>query len=409
MRSIFGILAFIISIIVSPCFSQSPTYSGLTYGPDGANKLDIYMPTGGTQPYPVVVWIHGGGWSSGSRTGGDETNLASMLGPKGIAIVSIDYRLSGAAQWPAQIQDCKAAIRWIRANASTYHFNTNEIGCAGMSAGGHLVAFLGTSGGVGSYTVGSSTMDLEGSVGGNSSYSSKVQCVLDMYGPTDFLTMSGNCPQNNPAVSTIDHNGATSPEASLLGAAIQTVPDKCALANPITFVDANDPPFLILHGSSDALVPCCNSMLLDTALAHAYASNHREAKMYLLSGQGHGFSVTVMRDTVIAFFTRTLRSTGIEGKESAAAAKTAVDIFVKNSRLMVCAAVAFELNVTDIGGRLVLSKHFLPTIAAEAMDLRGVGAGILICTLRADNQRGQSNGFVVCEIRKYRRYGGGKW
>src|SRR3989338_10938101 len=103
MRIVMMALAFVALVIVAPTDGQ--TYSGRSYGPNAANLLDIYMPTGGTAPYPVVVWIHGGGWSGGSRVGGDAVQLTNMLGPRGIAIVSIDYRLSGAAQWPAQIHD----------------------------------------------------------------------------------------------------------------------------------------------------------------------------------------------------------------------------------------------------------------------------------------------------------------
>src|SRR5271157_2410033 len=109
------------------------TYSGIDYGGtnDSSQKLDIYMPTTGAKPYPVAVWIHGGRFSEGSRTEANAGELAGIIGPLGAAVVSIDYRLSGIAQWPAQIQDCKAAIRWIRANASKYNFDPNRIAAAG--------------------------------------------------------------------------------------------------------------------------------------------------------------------------------------------------------------------------------------------------------------------------------------
>lgn len=284
------------------------THSGLSYSSaDPAHKLDIYMPTGGTAPYPVIVWIHGGAWMTGNRNDPDARQLSTMLGGRGFAVVSIGYRFSGTAKWPAQIHDCKGAIRWIRANAAKYQFNPDAIAAAGMSAGGHLAAMLGTSGGVGAHTVGSATVDLEGTVGGNVSHSSRVQAVLDLYGPTDLLAMGEACPANNPAVSPLDHAGAGSPESQLLGAPVQTVADRAATANPITFVTADDPPFKLLHGTRDELVVVCQGIALETALKRANAQNRKESTLHRLD-QGHGFSVTVMRDTVIAFFVRNLAS-----------------------------------------------------------------------------------------------------
>ncbi|MFP4014666.1 MAG: hypothetical protein ACLFVQ_11310 [Chitinispirillaceae bacterium] len=128
--------------------------------------------------------------------------------------------------------------------------------------GRHLASFLGTSGGIGETTVGEVTMDLEGAIGGNTEYSSRVQAVYDMYGPTNFLTMSDPCPSNNPQTSQIDHNGSNSPESMLIGGSIQQNVEKVTLANPIHFVSKDDPPFLIAHGTNDALVPNCNSIEL---------------------------------------------------------------------------------------------------------------------------------------------------
>jgi acetyl esterase/lipase len=199
---IAGIIMFL-SINISPVMAQ--TYSGIDYGKTGNayQKLDIYMPTAGTKPYAVVVWIHGGRFSAGSRTEANAAQLAGLIGPRGAAVVSIDYRLSGTAIWPAQIQDCKAAVRWIRANAATYNFDPNRIGVAGGSAGGHLSEFVGVTGDIGTATSGAITMDLEGTVGGTSGYSSKVQAVAPMYGLSDFLTLNDTCPQNNPKISTL--------------------------------------------------------------------------------------------------------------------------------------------------------------------------------------------------------------
>ena len=136
-------------------------------------RLDIYSPKSITQPLPVLLWIFGNRWSRGSKNHRPPLNLMS----RGYIVVSMDYRLSGEAPFPAAIEDCKAAVRWIRANAATYHFDPDHIGAWGHSAGGHLAALLGTSGGV---------AELEGA-GDNPTFSSRVQAVCDMSGPSDIL------------------------------------------------------------------------------------------------------------------------------------------------------------------------------------------------------------------------------
>lgn len=155
------------------------TYSDLSYVNDGnaKHKLDLYVPNNTTSPVPLIIWIHGGAWRSGDK------QLAPNSFPlryarNGYAVASINYRLSDEAIFPAQIYDCKAAVRWLRANASAYNLDVTRIGAWGLSAGGHLASLLGTGGDV---------TDLEGNVGGNLQHSSRVQAVVDWFGPTDFL------------------------------------------------------------------------------------------------------------------------------------------------------------------------------------------------------------------------------
>jgi acetyl esterase/lipase len=237
--------------------------------------LDLYLPTSGGTPRPLIIWVHGGGWQGGSRF--PAPSHATDLCAFGYAVASIDYRLSGTAIWPAQIQDCRGAIRFLRANAATWALDPERFGVWGSSAGGHLVAFLATSGGVPTATIGSVTVDLEGSVGGNLGESSRVQAVCNWFGPTDFLAMRD--------FPTFDHESAASPESQLLGAPIQTIPDRVATVNPITFLSPDDPPLLMLHGTIDATVPFNQSELL-----HAAAS--REAgipsTLFPVQGNGHG-------------------------------------------------------------------------------------------------------------------------
>jgi len=234
----------------SPVAAQSYTFvPNLVYGTytGGAQNLllDLYLPLSGPVPRPVIVWIHGGAWLAGSRFP-VPSNVTAFC-TQGYAVASIDYRLSGTAIWPAQIQDCRGAVRWLRANAAQYGLDPDRIGAWGSSAGGHLAALLGTSGGVASVTIGSATVDLEGATGGNLGLSSRVHSVVDWFGPTDFLAM-----RDFPG---FDHEGPNSPESLLLGGAIQTVPALAASANPITYLTPDDPPMLILHGTVDTTVP----------------------------------------------------------------------------------------------------------------------------------------------------------
>lgn len=262
-------------------FSQqfSKSWKDLDYAGDSMNyhKLDIYLPQIEKPTYPVVVVIYGSAWLSNSSKGADLKTFGQALLNAGFAVVFPNHRSSGDAKFPAQINDIKAAIRFVRANAKEYQFNTSFVGVTGSSSGGHLSALAGTSGLVRQYSVGSASADLEGNVGKYSSFSSSVDAVVDWFGPTDFLSMDA-------CGSQMKHNPANSPESSLIGGAIQDNPDKCALADPITYVDPKDPPFLILHGDADPLVPYCQSEKLYDALQKAKV----ESQYVLVPKAQHG-------------------------------------------------------------------------------------------------------------------------
>ncbi len=238
----------------------------IEYVPEGheRQKLDLYLPkeTETKASRPLIVWVHGGAWLAGSK----DRCPAVRFTREGFAVASINYRLSQHATFPAQIQDCKAAIRWLRAHAGTYAYDPNRIGVWGASAGGHLVAMLGTAGDVNDFDVGP-----------NAGVSSRVQAVCDFFGPTDFTKMSS-------FPSTMDHDSPDSPESKLIGGAIQENHDKARQANPITYVTKDDPPFLIVHGDKDPLVPHNQSALLHEALKNAGV----EATFYTVAGGGHG-------------------------------------------------------------------------------------------------------------------------
>lgn len=204
-------------------------------------------------------------------------NIGKSLLKHGFAIVTANHRSSREAIFPAHVQDLKGVIRFLRANASKYQLDPSFIGIAGNSSGGNLAAMIGSSGGVQNYTVGTKTRAIEGEVGGNTTASSRVDAVVDWYGPTAFAKMDS-------CGSEMVHDVPDSPESVYIGGPIQAQLDLCALANPITYIDENDPPFLIIHGDADPLVPYCQSLLLDQALKkHGVAS-----ELMIVPGAGHG-------------------------------------------------------------------------------------------------------------------------
>ncbi len=247
-------------------------------------KLDLYLPADGTN-CPLIVWVHGGGWLEGNK----EKPPGFGFVRHGFALASINYRLSQDAIFPAQLIDCKAAIRWLRAHAAENGIDPGHIGVWGASAGGHLVALLGTTGGM-----------KEFDQGGNLETSSRVQAVCDWFGPTDFMQMT-----NYP--SDLKHAAADSPESRLIGGPLAQNAEKAERANPIHYITADDPPFLIMHGDKDPLVPWQQSQLLADALQKAGV----HVTFHIVPGGGHGGAEFRKReevDRLFEFFVRTLKS-----------------------------------------------------------------------------------------------------
>ncbi|HYH46419.1 MAG TPA: alpha/beta hydrolase, partial [Thermoanaerobaculia bacterium] len=261
-------LSGIVLACAAPVAAQAcQTFSGLTYatytdrfGVLQDLKLELMVPAGAPAPVPLVIYVHGGGWKSGSRL--PIPARVSGFCSHGYAVASLDYRLSTVAVWPAQLHDVKGAVRWLRANAATYGLDPDRFAAWGESAGGHLAMLLGTTGGLGAVTVGNLTLDLEGTTGGVPAVSSRVQAVIDGYGATDFLQM-----RFYP--TTGNHDASTSDESRLLGGAIHTLPERAATANPVTWVSPDDPPFLVLHGTVDKINPFNQAQLLVEALRAA--------------------------------------------------------------------------------------------------------------------------------------------
>lgn len=226
-------------------------------------KLDLYLPQDGTN-LPLIISIHGGAFRAGSKDQGAPVQFLRQ----GYAVASINYRLSQHAKFPAQIEDCKAAVRWLRAHAAEYRLDRARFAVMGSSAGGHLAAMLGTTGDI-----------QEFDVGANLDLSSRVQAVVDNFGPTDFLQMDAH-----RLAKGMIHDTANSPESELIGGPIQENKAKTTRANPITYITPGDPPFLIVHGDQDPLVPHHQSELLEAALKKVGVP----VTFYTVKGGGHG-------------------------------------------------------------------------------------------------------------------------
>lgn len=250
-------------------------------------KLDLYLPAEG-ENRPLIVWIHGGAFRMGSKEGNENDQLPFEYVTRGYALASLNYRLSQHAIFPAQIEDCKAAVRWLRAHAAEFKLDPDRLASWGPSAGGHLAAMLGTTGHV-----------VEFEVGADLDLSSRVQCVVDYFGPTDFLQMDS---QRLPDGQI--HDAADSPESELVGGPIQEYPEKVARANPVTYVTADSPPFLIVHGDCDPLVPYGQSLLLLDALQKARV----DVTFYTVEGAGHGkFTDPKVPELTAAFLAKHLK------------------------------------------------------------------------------------------------------
>jgi acetyl esterase/lipase len=217
-------------------------------------ELDVWLPPQSPDPAPAVLFLHGGGWRAGSRHLAGPAFRGVLPSPfeqvarAGIAVASADYRLSGEATWPAQLHDVKAAVRWLRARAGELGIDGERIAAWGESAGGHLAELLGLTAG---------DPSLEGGVGVTGP-SSQVCAVVAWYAPSDLPAMAAD--------TGTDPMDPDTREARLLGAPPPAVPDAAAQASPISHVSAGAPPFLLLHGAADRLVPCVQSERLCSAL-----------------------------------------------------------------------------------------------------------------------------------------------
>lgn len=235
-------------------------------------RLDLYLPEKAPAQgmrLPLVVFIHGGGWASGSKEDSSLPVLLALIQDHAFVGAAINYRLTKEAGHPAQIHDCKAAIRFLRQHAAEYHIDPEKIAVVGLSAGGHLASLLGTSGGV---------AELEGAAG-DTAQSSRVACVVNFAGPADFLSFAA------PGDKRMDPEDGKSAIGLLLGGKVSERQEVARAASPVTYISRDDPPFLHLHGTADETVPVAQSVAFDRALQAAGVSS----TLLTAEGAGHAF------------------------------------------------------------------------------------------------------------------------
>lgn len=228
-----------------------------------ALALDLYIPKSNIRS-PLIVWVHGGAWRSGSKANMPLTNLVA----KGYSVASVDYRLSTEAKFPAQVHDIKAAIRFLRARGKEWGLPSEKIVIAGDSAGAHLAALVGVS---------NRHAELEGTVGDSRDHSSSVQGIISFYGASNLTTILSQSPPHGLSVRV--------PALDLLlGGQPEALPEVARLASPIFHVDASDPPLLLLHGDQDPQMPIKQSY----ELRDAYESAKLPVQFAIVAGGVHG-------------------------------------------------------------------------------------------------------------------------
>lgn len=260
-------------------------------GNNPRQMLDLLLPKDRAgKKRPMVVFVHGGGWMSGKKE--DGLDIVRTLAATGdYATATINYRLTQEAVWPAQIHDCKAAIRFLRGKAAEYGIDPDKIGVMGASAGGHLVAMLGTSGGIDG---------LEGGLGSFAKQSSRVQCVVNFFGPANFLTFFGK----EVAIEKVRRDNMA---VRLLGKKDEEIKANAKEASPVSWITNDDAPFFTAHGTKDNLVPFAQAEELHGALEKSGVESH----LIAMEGAGHGFLNLELNRRIKLFLDGHLR--GVQG------------------------------------------------------------------------------------------------
>ncbi|MBC8088562.1 MAG: alpha/beta hydrolase, partial [Phycisphaerae bacterium] len=352
-------------IKAAECPASGHTRTALNYGTDPVNhKVDLYLPNNGIAPYPTVVWVHGGGWRNGDLT---LVRQVERLLCRGFAVASINYRLTPQGHiFPAQIHDVKAAIRFLKSStiASQFSLDTTRFALFGSSAGGHLTALAATS-----------DTQLEDTSTGNAGVSSRVNAVVTWYPPTDFAAMDAQLvqqacigPNQHP------HSNPNSAESQLLGCTVgdANCADEVAAANPMTYVDANDPPMLVMHGTSDCNVPTQQGRSLHETRYNQFGAC---STFRAVEGAGHGDSAampnfwvsTTVQDRTADFLAATLGTLGPRGSVSPATPNCSAFIVSGNPKSLNGATWTYDS--TDGGVRYRLNGVLLaPASVSNPLD-----------------------------------------
>ncbi len=352
MKNLMSLIILALAALTGSAQNLTPTYSDVDYAGNGNSKqmLDLYIPAGVTAPTALVIHIHGGAFMMGSKGTGEQPSFVTFYN-NGYICADINYRLSGDTLWPAQIHDCKAAVRFLKVHAAQYHIDTCKIGVIGESAGGNLVAMLGTTGGV---------AELEGLHLGSIHATSRVQAVVDLFGPINFLTMDAEALTLGFVINT---NSATSPESRLMGAPVQTIPELVTRANPTIYVSADDAAFFISAGDVDHNIPYTQGQNLCAALVPVIGSPR--ASFELMAGQGHGGSfwhTTTQDAKYLTFFNTYLDGNcGTVGTIDERYIYQDLNIYPNPSSQQFTVQLpqdkVFDLHVMDITGRNVMTKN----------------------------------------------------
>ncbi|MBR6104942.1 MAG: alpha/beta hydrolase [Paludibacteraceae bacterium] len=335
----------------------------------GFHAMDIYYPKEAKESYPVVIHIYGSAWSSNNSKGSaDLTTVGEGALKAGYIFVTPNHRANNDAQWPGQINDIKAVVRYLRGNAESLKVDTSFIAISGFSSGGHLATMMGTSRNVREYTVGNTTMDIEGNLGQFTDFSSSVDAVCDWSGPVILNKL--NCG------SAMDLNSFISPMMGNCSAS--QCPDKYALATAVTFMDPTDPPYLLVHGSADNIVAQCQSELLYNELK----KNDIECQ-YIPTGSGHGVNADKVPD-MIEFFNKA-RVKKMEALEATAnpflnsdVAGSLTSVNFKNGILTLSGSDSFSFKVVDIVGKVVFCGTY--KAVEQSYNLSEIAAGLYILT-----------------------------
>lgn len=258
-------------------------------GSGTAHQLDFYPAVSAEVRVPLVIYLHGGGWCAGDK--GKVPAYIMKLTQEGIAVASVNYRLSQQAKYPAQLYDVKAAVRFMRAHADDFHIDPQRIAAWGLSAGGHLAALLGTTG---------DDPAFEGNIGADHGQSTKVAAVVNYYGPTSLPDKPIQCAAIN---CLFPQTGMDATVSRLLGCDIAKCTDRAKEASPIEHISLGDPPFLNVHGDKDNIVPLQQSINFDAALAKAGV----RSRLIVVPGGRHGWNRETPYDVAAReFLMRTL-------------------------------------------------------------------------------------------------------